>query len=191
MNFRVHNSPPHVHILTYINPVHALPRYSPDIKGVVSVWLPITFKALLAVKKKKLIQNQSITSVLCKSMLNYAILKLLHDAAKYVTLVTDDGMILTGENRRTFGETCPSATWTTQNPTWTDLSSNSEATNRLSHGKDYTVRPTAWLGTCHSLSAATFMNGRFQTIWRWCHTIHGKKNDSRDARHESFERPFS
>jgi len=43
-------------------------------------------------------------------MLNYAILKLLHDAAKYVTLVTDGGMMLIRENRRTCGETCPSAT---------------------------------------------------------------------------------
>ena len=49
-------------------------------------------------------------SVLCKSMLNDAILKLLHDAAKYVTLVTDGGTILTGETLTTCGETCPSAT---------------------------------------------------------------------------------
>jgi hypothetical protein len=52
MNCRVHYSPPHVHIPTHINPVHALPRYFCDLHAVVSVsWLPITFKTLLAVKK--------------------------------------------------------------------------------------------------------------------------------------------
>jgi hypothetical protein len=49
-------------------------------------------------------------------------------------------MKLTGENRNTWGKTCPSATLSTTNPTWTDLGSNSAlrgerpATNRLSHG---------------------------------------------------------
>jgi hypothetical protein len=33
-------------------------------------------------------------------------------------------MELTGENRRTRGKTCPSATLSTTNPTWTDLGSN-------------------------------------------------------------------
>jgi hypothetical protein len=50
------------------------------------------------------------------------------------------GMKLTGENRSTRGKTCPSATLSTTNPTWTDLESNpffrgeKPATNRLSHG---------------------------------------------------------
>jgi hypothetical protein len=49
-------------------------------------------------------------------------------------------MKLTGENRRTRRKTCPSATLSTTNPTWTDPGSNSglrgerPATNRLSHG---------------------------------------------------------
>jgi hypothetical protein len=49
-------------------------------------------------------------------------------------------MILTGENRSTPGKTCPSATLSTTNPTWTDQGSNPglrdgrPATNRLSHG---------------------------------------------------------
>jgi hypothetical protein len=49
-------------------------------------------------------------------------------------------MKLTGENRSTRGETCPSATLATTNPTWTDPGSNPDlrgerpATNRLSHG---------------------------------------------------------
>jgi hypothetical protein len=49
-------------------------------------------------------------------------------------------MKLTGENRRTRGKTCPSATLSTTNPTWTDPASNSglrggrPAANRLSHG---------------------------------------------------------
>jgi hypothetical protein len=46
----------------------------------------------------------------------------------------------TGENRSTWGKTCPSATLSTTNPTWTDPGSNSglrggrSASNRLSHG---------------------------------------------------------
>jgi hypothetical protein len=49
-------------------------------------------------------------------------------------------MNLTGENRSTGGKTCPSATLSTTNPTWTDRGSNPclrgerPATNRLSHG---------------------------------------------------------
>jgi hypothetical protein len=50
-------------------------------------------------------------------------------------------MILTGENLSTRGKTCPSATLSTTNPTWTDPGSNTglrggrSATNRLSNGK--------------------------------------------------------
>jgi hypothetical protein len=49
-------------------------------------------------------------------------------------------MKLTGENRSTRGKTCPSATSSTINPTWTDPGSNPglrggrPAINRLSHG---------------------------------------------------------
>jgi hypothetical protein len=49
-------------------------------------------------------------------------------------------MKLTGENRSTRGETCPSATLSTTNPTRTDAGPNPglrgerPATNRLSHG---------------------------------------------------------
>jgi hypothetical protein len=35
-----------------------------------------------------------------------------------------DGMILTGENRRTQRKICPSATLSTTNPTWVDLGFN-------------------------------------------------------------------
>jgi hypothetical protein len=42
-------------------------------------------------------------------------------------------MKLTRENRSTREKTCPSATLSTTNPTWTDSGSN-PATNRLSHG---------------------------------------------------------
>jgi hypothetical protein len=48
-------------------------------------------------------------------------------------------MKLTGENRSALGKTCPSATLSTTNPTWTDPGSNPglcggrPATNRLSH----------------------------------------------------------
>jgi hypothetical protein len=49
-------------------------------------------------------------------------------------------MILTGKIRSTRGKTCPSATLSTTNPTWTDPESNPclrgerPATNRLNHG---------------------------------------------------------
>jgi hypothetical protein len=51
-----------------------------------------------------------------------------------------NGMKLTEENRSTRRKTCPSATLSTTNPTWTDPGSNPDlrsdrpATNRLSHG---------------------------------------------------------
>ena len=50
-------------------------------------------------------------------------------------------MELTGKNRSTRGETCPSATLSTTNPTWTEQVSNQglrgerPATNHLSHGR--------------------------------------------------------
>ena len=53
-------------------------------------------------------------------------------------------MKLTGENRSTRGKTCPSATLSTTNPTWTGPGSNLGlrgerlATNRLSHGTAFT-----------------------------------------------------
>jgi hypothetical protein len=49
-------------------------------------------------------------------------------------------MKLTGKNEVLGGKTCPSATLSTTNPTWTDLGSNSglrgerQATKRLSYG---------------------------------------------------------
>jgi hypothetical protein len=45
-------------------------------------------------------------------------------------------MKLTGENRSTRRKTCPSATLSTTNPTWTDpgLGGEKPTTNRLSHG---------------------------------------------------------
>jgi hypothetical protein len=55
-------------------------------------------------------------------------------------------MKLTGGNRSTRGKTCPSATLSTTNPTWTNPGSNPglrggrPAANRLSHG---TARPNA------------------------------------------------
>jgi hypothetical protein len=61
-------------------------------------------------------------------------------------------MKLTGENRRTRGKTCPSATLSTTNPIWTEPGSNPglrggrPAANRLSHGTAKTwalLRPSA------------------------------------------------
>jgi hypothetical protein len=57
-----------------------------------------------------------------------------------MSLESDGGIILTGENRRTRRKTCPSATLSTTNPTWTDQGANPgllgdrPATNDLSHG---------------------------------------------------------
>jgi hypothetical protein len=55
-------------------------------------------------------------------------------------------MKLTGENRRTRGKTCPNATLSTTNPTWTETGSNpglrggTPAANRLSHGAALQVK---------------------------------------------------
>jgi hypothetical protein len=56
-------------------------------------------------------------------------------------------MILTGENRKTLRETCPSATLSTSNTTWTTLGSKSGlrsekvATDRLSHDTAILLAP--------------------------------------------------
>jgi hypothetical protein len=41
-----------------------------------------------------------------------------------MSLESDGGMILTGENRRTQRKICPSATLSTTNPTWIDPGAN-------------------------------------------------------------------
>jgi hypothetical protein len=57
-----------------------------------------------------------------------------------MSLESDGGMILTGENRRTRRKTCPSATMSTTNPTWIDPGVNTRlrgerpATNDLRYG---------------------------------------------------------
>jgi hypothetical protein len=57
-----------------------------------------------------------------------------------MSLKSDGGMILTGENRRTRRKTSPSATLSTTNPTGIDPGANPglrgerPATNHLSHG---------------------------------------------------------
>jgi hypothetical protein len=62
-----------------------------------------------------------------------------------MSLESDGGMILTGENRRTWRKTCPSATSSTTNPTWIDPGANPAlrggrpATNRLNHGTALSV----------------------------------------------------
>ena len=112
MNCHVHR-PPHVHILTHINPVHALPRYFSAMHAVFRVASTPRYVENIACYQTHPIQNQLITSVLCKFMLNDDLLKMLYDAAKNAMLVTDQlsigGTTRTGENRRICGETCPSA----------------------------------------------------------------------------------
>jgi hypothetical protein len=57
-----------------------------------------------------------------------------------MSLESDGGMILTGENRRTRRKTCPSATLSSINPAWIDTGANPglrgvrPATNDLSQG---------------------------------------------------------
>jgi hypothetical protein len=76
----------------------------------------------------------------------------------YMSIENHGGMILTG-NQRTW--TCPSATSSTINPTWTDpdanpgLRSARPATNRLSHG-------TARYKSC-------FLMRRVVGIWEQTH----------------------
>jgi hypothetical protein len=58
----------------------------------------------------------------------------------HMSLESDDGIILTGRNRRTRRKTCPSATLSTTNPTWIDPGANPglpgerPETNRLKNG---------------------------------------------------------
>jgi hypothetical protein len=65
-----------------------------------------------------------------------------------MSLESDGGQILTGENRRTLRKTCPSAILPTINPTWIDpganpgLRSERPATNDLSHGTAQVTRVT-------------------------------------------------
>jgi hypothetical protein len=57
-----------------------------------------------------------------------------------MSLESDGGMILKGENRKTRKRTCPNATLSTTNPTWIEPGANPglrverPATNDLSHG---------------------------------------------------------
>jgi hypothetical protein len=71
-------------------------------------------------------------------------------------------MTLIGENRRTRSETCPSATLSTINLTWTDPGLNPglrgarPATNRLSHGTTkFTVRLLCFINSLFSLDSFT------------------------------------
>jgi hypothetical protein len=62
-----------------------------------------------------------------------------------MSLESDGGIILTGENRRTRRETCPSVTFSTINPTWIEpgvnpgLRGERPAANDLSHGTAHPV----------------------------------------------------
>jgi hypothetical protein len=63
-----------------------------------------------------------------------------------MSMESHDEIILTEENRRARRKTCPSATLSTINPTWTGpredpgLRGERPATNRLNHGKAIEVR---------------------------------------------------
>jgi hypothetical protein len=68
-------------------------------------------------------------------------------------------MKLTGENRRTRGKTCPIATLSATNPTWTDPGSNPNlrggrpAANRVSHG----TAPACWLSIGTTFKLISFV----------------------------------
>jgi hypothetical protein len=82
-------------------------------------------------------------------------------------------MKLTGENRSTREKTCPSATFSISNPTWTDPGSNPglrgerPATNRLSHG-------TALMNVCS--------NCMVKWQWTWNSSAVGKIDEGRWSR---------
>jgi hypothetical protein len=62
-----------------------------------------------------------------------------------MSMESHGGMMLTAENERTCRETCPSATLSITNPTWTDpgakpgLRGEILMTNRLSYGTAFTL----------------------------------------------------
>ena len=73
-------------------------------------------------------------------------------------------MKLTGENRSTRGKTCPSATLSTTNPTWTDPGLNPDlrgerpATNRQSHGTALHGMLQGKLHLCYLLTDIKYLN---------------------------------
>jgi hypothetical protein len=75
---------------------------------------------------------------------------------------------LTEENRSTRGKTCPRATMSTTNPTWTDPGSNPglrgerPATNRLSHG-------TALYISYRLAQSALCLSRGTQQCYKWLH----------------------
>jgi hypothetical protein len=77
-----------------------------------------------------------------------------------MSLESDGGMILTGENRRTLRKTCPSATLSTTNPTWIDPGANPVlrderlATNDLSQATALNVDLLTQLALNKSATAA-------------------------------------
>jgi hypothetical protein len=92
-----------------------------------------------------------------------------------MSLESDGGMILTGENRRTRRKTCPSATLST-NPTWIDPSANPglrgemPATNDLSHG---TAAKRDLVGKIHDHFSRDFHLLRYQVIAGYCQRASG------------------
>jgi hypothetical protein len=82
-----------------------------------------------------------------------------------MSLDSDGGMILTGENPRTRRKNCPSATLSATNPTWIDPGANPglrgerPATNDLSHGTARAERLhgdlVVWVGAGSQTGAST------------------------------------
>jgi hypothetical protein len=72
-----------------------------------------------------------------------------------MSLESDGGMILTGENQKLGEKTCTSATLSTTSPTWTDPGANlglcgeRSATNRLSHCTATVLTDREWQRSCH------------------------------------------
>jgi hypothetical protein len=104
------------------------------------------------------------------------------------------GVILTGEDRRTWRKTCAIVTLSTTNPTWTDPGANPGllgerlVTNHLRHSMAHLMWYCWWLGHCHhvcthphlAVVSAVSMSvgekdGRHMQLtarfWRTCETI--------------------
>jgi hypothetical protein len=114
-----------------------------------------------------------------------------------MSLESDGGMILKGENRRTRRKACPSATLSTTILTWIDPGANPclrgerPATNDLSHGTAHTsflvYFPNMKIGLWHdhalclSLQHINFeQTGRFSwnLVAMWCHSRGPRYNNS-------------
>jgi hypothetical protein len=102
-------------------------------------------------------------------------LPFIHQMMIYIKVESQDGMILTRENQRTWRKTCPSAILSTTNPTWPDPSVNPGlhgerlATNHLSHGMPITNQ--TWGGGSISRVYSSLNAIANLIYWHICYNI--------------------